>query len=174
MAVGIIHRIGWIADSEILRIGLAICPVIGACNHGKVTHLVDNRASLRVCACHGRSPKSTAEVDIVRLIGIYIGIVFLLASTIEFHRSSVHRIADGAEMCSDCAVARSRKSSEPGCITQRGLRVYVRIQIAERIRRISTGFAAGCIQRGLLSYGAFIKGGTASHLCQRGYFAASR
>ena len=60
VTVGIVNRLDRVSAREVLCGCLAVCPVIGAGDHIEVTHLMDERASLRVGTDHWRSPERAA------------------------------------------------------------------------------------------------------------------
>jgi len=107
-----------VADGQIPCGGLTVRKIIGTCDHIEVTHLMDERPRFRICACKRSRPKGSAQVDIVRLIRIHIGIhIRLRARAIEVNAGVIHRIGDGGEIAFDCVVSGGTKHSKPGCVT---------------------------------------------------------
>ena len=98
MTIGVVNCFDGIADRQVLCGCLTVRPIIGAGNYIEVTHLMDERASLGVCASCRRSPEYIAQLDGVGLIGIDIGIIFLFASAVEGDRRGIHRVANGGEV----------------------------------------------------------------------------
>ncbi len=62
---------------------LAVDHIVSTRDHIEVTHFVDECACLRVCAGERRLPECLAQVNIVRLVRVDIGIVLLLALAVK-------------------------------------------------------------------------------------------
>ena len=114
MVVGVSHRAIRVVNGKVPRGSLPIGKIVGPSHNIEVAHLMDQRSRLRICACKRSRPKSSAQIDIVRLIRIHVGIhIRLRTRAIESNIGVIHRVGDGGEMAFDHIVAGGTKHTKP-------------------------------------------------------------
>ena len=98
VTVGIGNRGIGIGIREVPGSRLPVDDIICASDHVEVTHFVDQGASLRVSARKRRLPEDPAQINIVRLVRIYIGIIVLPALAVKGYAGVGHCIGDGRKV----------------------------------------------------------------------------
>ena len=107
-----------VGDCKIPCRCLSVRKVIGTRDNIEVTHFMDQRASFRVRAGHWGRPEGSAEINIIGLIRIHVGVhVRLRARAIKVDIGVIHRIGDGCEIVSDRVISSGSKHTKPGRVS---------------------------------------------------------
>lgn len=160
MVISVVDGIGRIAESQVVRAGLAVYVVVGAGHHREVAGFMDQRAGLGIGAVGRCGPIGAAEVDRVWLVWIDVGVsAGFGAAAVEFIRLGAERAAKvGVVVGHRCITAAGDRAEPPG-VAAAGV---VRIQVIPGIGRDRSGVGAGLGQRGFLGVAAAGEGGGCS------------